>query len=115
MGKIKLVIIVRTDLDMGKGKIAAQVGHASVMASKNPNSQWVDKWLNEGQPKIVLKIPGPLELDEIRKDAITLNLPWCTVEDAGRTQIAPGTITCMALGPALEEHIDKLTRKLKLL
>ena len=59
-----------------------------------------------GQPKIVLKVPGPVELDQIKKDAITLAVPWCVIEDAGRTQIAPGTVTCLALGPAPEEHID---------
>ena len=63
MGIIKLVILVRTDLGMGKGKIAAQVGHASVTASMNKNSQWINKWLDMGQPKIVLKVPGPVELD----------------------------------------------------
>ena len=72
MGNIKLVIIVRMDLGMGKGKIAAQVGHASVTASMNKNSQWINKWLDMGQPKIVLKVPGPVELDQIKKDAITL-------------------------------------------
>ena len=115
MGIIKLVILVRTDLGMGKGKIAAQVGHASVTASMNKNSQWINKWLDMGQPKIVLKVPGPVELDGIKKDAITLAVPWCVIEDAGRTQIAPGTVTCLALGPAPEEHIDRLTGDLKLL
>ena len=81
MGNIKLVIIVRMDLGMGKGKIAAQVGHASVTASMNKNSQWINKWLDMGQPKIVLKVPGPVELDQIKKDAITLAVPWCVIED----------------------------------
>ena len=49
------------------------------------------------------------------KDAITLAVPWCVIEDAGRTQIAPGTVTCLALGPAPEEHIDRITGDLKLL
>ena len=71
--------------------------------------------LDMGQPKIVLKVPGPVELDGIKKDAITLAVPWCVIEDAGRTQIAPGTVTCLALGPAPEEHIDRLTGDLKLL
>ena len=89
-----------------------------------------------GQPKIVLKVPGPVELDQIKKDAITLAVPWCVIEDAGRTQIAPGTVnnkrfywgedncqdaitqkgaSCLALGPAPEEHIDRITGDLKLL
>ena len=76
---------------------------------------WINKWLDMGQPKIVLKVPGPVELDQIKKDAITLAVPWCVIEDAGRTQIAPGTVTCLALGPAPEEHIDRITGDLKLL
>ena len=88
---------------------------ASVTASMNKNSQWINKWLDMGQPKIVLKVPGPVELDQIKKDAITLAVPWCVIEDAGRTQIAPGTVTCLALGPAPEEHIDRITGDLKLL
>ena len=100
---------------LGKGKIAGTVGHASVTASMNKNSQWINKWLDMGQPKIVLKVPGPVELDQIKKDAITLAVPWCVIEDAGRTQIAPGTVTCLALGPAPEEHIDRITGDLKLL
>ena len=54
MGNIKLVIIVRMDLGMGKGKIAAQVGHASVTASCKALT-WINKWLDMGQPKIVLR------------------------------------------------------------
>ena len=70
----------------------SDMGHASVTASMNKNSQWINKWLDMGQPKIVLKVPGPVELDQIKKDAITLAVPWCVIEDAGRTQIAPGTV-----------------------
>ena len=65
--------------------------------------------------KLYSSVPGPVELDQIKKDAITLAVPWCVIEDAGRTQIAPGTVTCLALGPAPEEHIDRITGDLKLL
>ncbi len=117
MSEIKQVIVVRTDLEMGKGKIAAQVGHACVLGAENvrkSHPEWFDKWWH-GQEKIVLQVPGPKELEEIKKHAIDLDLPWSEVTDAGHTQIAPGTTTCISLGPGPEEKINKITGDLKLL
>jgi len=117
MSNIKQVIVVRTDLEMGKGKIAAQVGHACVLGAENvrkSHPDWFKVWW-QGQEKIVLKVPGPKELEEIKKHAMDLDLPWSEVTDAGHTQIAPGTTTCISLGPAPEEMINKVTGDLKLL
>ena len=117
MANVKQVIVVRTDLDMGKGKIAAQVGHACVLgaeAVRKSHPEWFNAWWN-GQEKVVLKVPGPKELEKIKQDAIDLGLPWAEVTDAGHTQIEPGTTTCISLGPAPEEKLDKITGNLKLL
>ena len=117
MSNIKQVIIVRTDLEMGKGKIAAQVGHACVLGAEHvrkSNSSWFEYWWN-GQEKVVVKVSSLKELEEVKKGAIELDIPWSEVTDAGHTQIAPGTITCISLGPAPEEKIDKITGELKLL
>jgi len=117
MSEIKQVIIVRTDLDMGKGKIAAQVGHACVLGAEHvrkSNRDWFDTWWN-GQEKIVLKVSSLKELEGIKQGAIELDLPWSQVTDAGHTQISPGTTTCISIGPAPEERIDKITVELKLL
>jgi len=117
MGNIKQVIAVRTDLDMGKGKIAAQVGHACVLAAENvrkSHPDWFDEWWT-GQEKIVVKVENLKELEEIKKHAIDIGVPWSEVTDAGHTQIAPGTTTCISLGPAPEELVDKITGDLKLL
>ena len=117
MNEIKQVIVVRTDLEMGKGKIAAQVGHACVLGAENvrkANPNWFDEWW-KGQEKIVVKVTSFKELENVKKDAIDLNLPWSEVTDAGHTQIAPGTTTCISLGPAPSELIDKITGNLKLL
>jgi len=114
---IKQVIVVRTDLDMGKGKIAAQVGHACVLGAEHvrkSNPEWFSQWW-EGQEKIVLKVSSLKELEQVKQDAIELDLPWSEVTDAGHTQISPGTTTCISLGPAPEEKIDKITGDLKLL
>ncbi len=117
MGNIKQVIVVRTDLEMGKGKIAAQVGHACVLGSEHvrkSHREWYDEWWN-GQEKIVLKVSNIKDLQEVKRHAIDLNLPWSEVTDAGHTQIAPGTTTCISIGPAPENLIDKITGDLKLL
>ena len=117
MSSIKQVIVVRTDLGMGKGKIAAQVGHACVLGAENvrkSHPDWFSKWWG-GQAKIVLKVNSESELQAIKQDAIEMGLPWAEVTDAGHTQIAPGTFTCLSIGPAPEEQIDKITDELKLL
>lgn len=117
MDEIKQVIAVRTDLGMGKGKIAAQVGHACVLGAENvrkTHAGWFERWWS-GQEKVVVKVESLKELEEVKKGAIELGLPWSEVTDAGHTQIAPGTTTCISVGPAPEESIDKITGDLKLL
>ena len=114
---IKQVIVVRTDLDMGKGKIASQVGHACVLGAEHvrkSNPEWFSEWWS-GQEKIVLKVANLKELEQVKQDAIELDVPWSEGTDAGQTQIAPGTTTCISIGPAPEESIDKITGDLKLL
>lgn len=117
MDGFKQAIIVRTDLGMGKGKIASQVGHACVLGAEHvrkSHPEWFSKWWT-GQEKIVVKVSGIKELQNIKRHAIDLDLPWSEVTDAGHTQIAPGTTTCISIGPAPENLIDKVTGELKLL
>ena len=93
---IKQVVVVRTDLDMGKGKIAAQVGHACVLGAEHvrkSNPDWFSEWW-KGQEKVVLKVANLKELEQVKQDAIEFGMPWSEVTDAGHTQIAPGTTTC---------------------
>lgn len=117
MANIKQVIAVRTDLDMGKGKIAAQVGHACVLGAEHvrkSHPDWFEEWWG-GQEKVVVKVGSMKELEKIKEDAISLDIPWSEVSDAGHTQLPPGTTTCISLGPAPENLIDKITGDLKLL
>ena len=114
---MKQVIVVRTDLDMGKGKIAAQVGHACVLGAEHvrkSNPDWFKEWWS-GQEKIVVKVTSLKELEEIKEHAFSLNVPCSEVTDAGHTQIEPGTTTCVSLGPAPEDLVDKISGNLKLL
>ncbi|MXY38081.1 MAG: peptidyl-tRNA hydrolase [Cenarchaeum sp. SB0665_bin_23] len=114
---VKQVIAVRTDLKMGKGKIAAQVGHACVISSERARVSYSDWWLQwwQGQEKVVLKVPSCAELERIKSEAARMKLPYCMVNDAGHTQLSPGTTTCVSVGPAPEHMIDSITGNLPLL
>ena len=110
----KQVIVVRVDLGMGKGKIAAQSAHASVEAlekAKIKEPGWVETWRNEGQEKVVLKIKDKKELLALFMEMKNL-FPCALIKDAGRTQIQAGEATCFACGPAPEIELDKFTAKL---
>eukprot|EP00826_Nyctotherus_ovalis_P060022 TRINITY_DN8395_c0_g3_i1.p2 TRINITY_DN8395_c0_g3~~TRINITY_DN8395_c0_g3_i1.p2 ORF type:complete len:173 (-),score=44.46 TRINITY_DN8395_c0_g3_i1:111-629(-) len=118
LGQYKMVILVRMDLKMGIGKIAAQVGHAVLGAykdSQQKNPIKVAHWEQNGCAKVVLKVKDETELKEIvegvRKDGIAAHL----VQDAGRTQVEPGTLTVCGIGPDAVPLIDKHTGKLQLL
>jgi peptidyl-tRNA hydrolase, PTH2 family len=114
----KQVMVVRRDLGMGTGKIAAQVAHAAVMAverTKEKKPEWFHEWFDAGQAKVVVKVQSFDELMEVRKHAESLKLPVSQVNDSGLTQIPPGTTTCIGIGPAPSELVDKVTNRLKLL
>jgi len=116
--EFKQVMVVRRDLGMGIGKIAAQVAHAAVMGAEKTRAQkreWFDSWFDAGQAKVVVKVQSMVELMEVRKRAENLRLPVVQVNDSGLTQIPPGTTTCIGIGPAPSELIDKVTNDLKLL
>ncbi len=113
---VKLAVVVRADLGMGRGKIAAQVAHAAV-AAVLASLDHVDlaAWLRDGQPKVVLKVASAGELQDVVQRAHAAELPVELVSDAGRTQVSPGTVTCCALGPAQSQRIDAVTAGLPLL
>lgn len=118
----KQAIVVRRDLRLGKGKLAAQVAHASCEAVFNilerGNSvwrEWLESWKRSGQEKVVLRVDTLKELLELYNKAKVAGLPTSLIRDAGHTQVPPGTITAIAIGPAPEHEIDKITGHLKLL
>jgi peptidyl-tRNA hydrolase, PTH2 family len=111
--ELKQVIVVRSDLKLDKGKLAGQVAHAAVSAAEK--SRWKKDWLAIGQKKSVLKCADLEELLSIYERAKRAGLPAELISDAGRTQIPAGTTTCVGIGPAPEDLIDKFTGNLKLL
>ncbi len=116
--RFKQVIVMRNDLKMGKGKIAAQAGHAAVSATEEARRQqprWWKNWLDEGQCKIAVKVNSEAELLELKETAGRAGLPCALITDRGLTQLEPGTVTCLAIGPAPSFEVDKVTGKLALL
>ena len=112
----KLALLVRTDLGMSRGKIAVQVAHAAVSAAlATLGSSDFEAWLGDGQPKVVLKVSGADELSQVAAAARDTGLPVQVIRDAGRTQLAPDTTTCCAIGPAPTARVDALTGGLSLL
>ena len=114
----KQVLVFRKDLKMSKGKVAAQAGHAAVSAAQEAythHKKWWEAWLYEGQRKIAVKVPGEKELGELVEAAEELGVPHALITDRGLTEVPEGTVTCLGIGPAPAEKIDRLTGKLPLL
>ncbi len=111
----KQVILVREDLKLDKGKMAAQVAHASLEAVLKSDKEIVKQWRIKGMKKVVLKVKDKEELFNFRQNAKDSKLKTAVITDAGRTRIKPGTVTCLAIGPDEEERIDKLTGRLKMM
>lgn len=108
----KLVIVVRTDLGISKGKMAAQVAHAAVscaLKAKKSDSSNFNKWFNDGQKKVVVKGQNESILRELQQHARDVGLTSSLVTDAGLTEVPPNTVTCLGIGPASESDVDKVT------
>lgn len=116
--KLKMVLVIRADLKLTKGKIASQTAHAAVTCFKkslDSKPKIAEKWFSIGQPKIVLKVDNLSELEKLRDQAKNADLITTLILDAGRTQIDAGTCTCLGIGPDYDENIDAIVKDLKLL
>ena len=111
---MKQVIAARTDLDMGRGKLAAQVAHASLSAYEDADAKTRRAWKGGGQKKFVVKVSGESELFEVASRAERERLPHAVIRDAGHTQLEPGTPTTCAVGPGRDDVVDKVTGDLSL-
>lgn len=116
--EFKQVIVIRRDLDMGRGKMVAQGAHASLSAflkAWRSRRDWAVEWLRSGQKKVVVRVDSLEELVEVYRRARALELPVAVVKDRGLTQVPPGTVTALGIGPAPADLVDKVTGHLKLL
>ena len=106
---MKQVIVARRDLKMGEGKLAAQVAHASLSAYQDAGRRTRKKWQGEGQKKIVVGADSESEVFELADKADKEGLPYAVIRDAGHTELEPGTVTALAVGPARDELVDRVT------
>lgn len=111
----KQVILVRQDLKLPKGKMAAQAAHAAVEAAFRSDKDDVSAWRHSGMAKIVLKVTSKEDLYRYIQQAKDNGLVTAVITDAGRTVVEPGTVTCAAIGPDEESDIDLITGNLKML
>ena len=117
INQFKLVIVIRNDLGMSCGKAIAQAGHAvfqSAEEARRTHPNWLRTWVREGQRKVALKAGSEEELMALKRKADSLGLPNAVIKDLGLTELPPGTVTCIGIGPAPSNIIDKVTGNLKL-
>jgi PTH2 family peptidyl-tRNA hydrolase len=111
----KQCLIIRNDVKMSCGKRCAQAAHAAIGAYNNADKNLQKLWISEGQKKVVLKANDERTLHELRVIAEQNGISSSLIQDAGMTEIPPGTITALGLGPAKTEDLDKITGSLTLL
>ncbi|MHA2060345.1 MAG: peptidyl-tRNA hydrolase Pth2 [Candidatus Ranarchaeia archaeon] len=115
--RYKQVIVMRRDLTLSKGKFACQVAHAAVSAAdvaRKIKRRWWKKWMYEGQKKVIVRVETLSEMLELENKAKENNVPTALITDAGKTEIAPGTVTVLGIGPAPANIINLISGELKL-
>ena len=116
-GQCKMVLVVRTDVGMGKGKAAAQCAHAAVICYKKAlreAPEMLARWEGCGVTKVCVKVDSEEGLLALAGQAREAGLVFGVVRDAGRTQVESGTMTVLGIGPAPVESVQQITGHLKL-
>jgi PTH2 family peptidyl-tRNA hydrolase len=111
-------VVVRGELRLTPGKAAVQVAHAAVLLARTAEARApreFEAWWAGGQRKVALEVPTLRELEELDRRARAAGIPTTWVEDAGFTEVPPGTRTCLGLGPAPDSVLDPITGALALL
>ena len=91
---------------MPRGKLAAQVAHASVAALLEATADARRRWVEDGMPKVVLRCESEQELLELEAAAEDAGLPNALIRDAGHTVVAAGTVTCLGLGTGSDRSVS---------
>ena len=111
---MKMVIVIRTDLKMSRGKEIGQGAHGVIKSylMAAPIDGWL--WFQRGQKKIVVSVDSEEALLKLAAAASLVCLPHYLVRDFGQTEVPARTPTALAIGPAEENRIHRLTGRLKL-
>ena len=115
LSEYKQCIVIRSDLKLSRGKIAVQASHAAILAFERSSKSARYQWMRQGQKKVALLVDGVKDIYSLKNHAEKLGIPSAVVVDAGLTEIPPGTVTALGLGPEKAELLDRVTGKLKLL
>lgn len=117
MSDLRQIIVMRTDLNMRRGKMIAQGAHASMKAYvENPDDPRFVEWLSGKFTKIAVGIDSLDGLMEVERNAALKGLITTVVVDAGLTEFnGVPTTTCISVGPATKEELEGVTNHLKLL
>ena len=116
----KMVFVVNSSLNMGLGKTAAQVAHATLgvyqvlLQNEMKYGEWLLKWEEYGETKIVLRGQSTQQLVELEKKAMDVELPCYLVQDAGKTQVPAGSTTVLVVFGRVDT-VDTVTGSLRLL
>ncbi len=116
--EFKMVLVLRGELRLSAGKAAVQAAHAAVMLvtqAEEHHAPGLRAWFAQGQKKIAVVAPTLEDLTQLERKARAHGIPTVWVEDAGLTEVPPGTRTCLGLGPSAVGDIDPVTRHLPLL
>jgi PTH2 family peptidyl-tRNA hydrolase len=114
----KMCIVLRMDLGMSTGKLIAQACHAAVGASelgKKENHKAWRRWRDEGAKKVALEAESLEEIEGLAEKAKKLDIVNILIQDAGHTEVPPGTVTALGLGPDRTDLLDKVTGSLPLI
>ncbi|KAM0680065.1 Peptidyl-tRNA hydrolase protein 2 [Glugoides intestinalis] len=114
-GNSQIVVIVNKELEMSKGKVLSQFGHAidALHEKLVMHPELANVWRAHGSAKIALKGTGE-ELDKAYTESKKAGLLCVKIHDAGRTQVKPGSKTVVAIGPATKEQLKSITGALPL-
>ena len=111
-----MAFLCRVDLQLSPGKLAVQCAHAAVASlqqAKKTHSRMVQRWQEASSRKVCLAVEDENETEHFLQLVQEASLPFAMIGDAGLTEVAPGTVTVLGVGPGPKHTMDSLFRSLR--